>query len=137
MNLPQEIVIKINGVDYKLSKFTLPLYTEFLDWAKAQLPDPFEGLAERIKGLSDHLAKHLIDKAEERASQTKTINHPDIQALTQSPEGLRKIFALLFRKHQPNLTEDDVMEIVEGGIAEYGEDLFRQIFPEGKRVVSK
>ena len=130
MRIAQETSIKIDGVDYKLSKFTLPLYQEFLDWAKSKLPDPYAGIAERVKGLPDNLAKHLIDRAEERAAKRGTLNDPETNALVESPEGLRKVFALLFRKYQPSLTEDQVISVVERGVEEHGEEFFRNLFPK-------
>ncbi len=133
MNLPQEQTVVIDGTEYRLSKFTLPLYQEFLAWAKSVLPDPWEGIAEKIKGLPDALAKYIIDKAEERASKRGTLQDVDTEALAQTPAGLRKILSLLFRKHHPALTEEQVMEVIEKGIAEKGEDFFASCFPEGSR----
>lgn len=129
--LPQEQALVVNGTTYKLSKFTLPLYEEFLTWAKSRLPDPFEGIAEKVKGLPDHLARHMIDRAEERAARRGSLTDPDVQAVAESPEGLRKIYSLLFRKYQPSMTEEQVMAVVEEGIEQHGSDFFRQLFPQG------
>ena len=136
MNLPQEQTVVISGVEYRLSKFTIPLYQEFLSWAKAQLPDPWVGIAEKVKGLPTELAKYLIDKAEERAAKRGTVADPDTEALAQTPSGLRKMIGLMFRKYQPGMTEEQVAEAVDAGIAERGEDFFASCFPEGVRDVS-
>ena len=133
MQLPQEIALTIGGQEYKLSKFTVALYQEFLGWAKAVLPDPWEGIADRLKGLPDNLAKYLIDKTEERAAKRGTLADPDTESLAQTPAGLRKILSLLFRKHQPHMTEDQISEVIERGIVEKGEDFFANCFPDGPR----
>ena len=133
MQLPQEITLTIGGQDYKLSKFTVALYQEFLGWAKSVLPDPWENIAEKIKGLPDHLAKYLIDKAEDRAAKRGTLADPDTESLAQTPAGLRKILSLLFRKHQPHMTEEQITAVIEQGIAEKGEDFFAGCFPDSPR----
>lgn len=135
MNIPTEQTVIIDGTEYRLSKFTLPLYQEFLAWAKSVLPDPWEGISEKIKGLPDALAKYIIDKAEERAAKRGTLQDPDTEALAQTPAGLRKILSLLFRKYHPALTEEQVLEVIEKGIAEKGEDFFEKCFPDGARDV--
>ena len=131
MSLPSEQPLVVGGTTYRLSKFSLPLYEEFLQWCQCQLPDPFANLAERVKGLPDTLAKHMIDKAEERLSKRGSLADPEVQGVAESPAGVRKVFTLLFRKHHPTLTEGQVAEIVEEGIAEHGDTFFRGLFPQG------
>jgi hypothetical protein len=116
----------IGGTNYRLSKFTIPLYQEFVQWAKSKLPDPYEGLAERCKGLSPELAKYIIDKAEQRAINRGKLNDPEIEDVANSLEGVKKMCSLLFRKHHPNLSEADVLNLLEQGIAEHGEDFFAE-----------
>ena len=129
MLLPTEQTISIGGVEYRLSKFTLPLYQEFLAWAAGQLPDPFANISEKVKGLDEKLAKYMIDKAEDRASKRGTMNDPDTAALAQSVVGVKKLFSLLFRKYHPTLSEDQVGELVEAGISEHGGEAFQKFFP--------
>ena len=128
--LPQETTVTVNGVTYKLSKFTIPLYQEFVTWAKGKLPDPFDGIAERVKGLSPEIAKYIIDKAEAKAAKRGTLNDPEIEALASTPEGMAKMLSLLFRKYQPSMTEAEVMDVIEKGVAEHGEDFLAGAFPE-------
>ena len=135
--LAQEQPLTVNGKTYTLSRCTLPIYEEFLDWCRSRLPDPFEGIADRIRGLPDHLAKHLIDKAEERAARRGSLTDPEVQAVAESLQGVRKMYALLFRKHQPGMTDEQVLEVVEEGIAEHGQDFFRRLFSEGDGPVKE
>lgn len=122
----QETNITISGANYRLSKFTIPLYQEFITWARAQLPDPFEGLAEKCKGLSPELAKYLIDKAEKRAATRNSLADPEIEAVANSLPGVKKILTLLFRKYQPSLSDEQVSDIIDVGIYEHGADFFTQ-----------
>jgi hypothetical protein len=122
--LPQETSVTIGGNTYRLSKFTIPLYQEFVAWAKAQLPDPWDGLHERIKGLSQEIQKYIIDKAEARAASRGTLNDPEVNALANSIPGVKKMLSLLFRKHHPNLSDEQIVDIIEAGIEEHGADFF-------------
>jgi len=134
MQLPVEQVIAVGGQQYRLSKFTLELYQEYLIWAKSVLPDPFDGLAERIKGLSPDLQRYAYDKAEAKAKVRGTMNDPDVQELMKSVDGIKKLFHLLFRKHHPELSESQVATIIEKGVQEHGPDLFDGCFQEGGGV---
>lgn len=131
MKVAQEVCFKVDGVDYKLSKLTLNVYQELLDWARSVMPDPFDQLAEKVKGLPDSLAKHLIDRAEERASRRGKLHDPETQDVINSPAGVRKVIQLLMRKYHPTMSEEQCFEVVERGIAEHGEDFFRSAFPQG------
>lgn len=130
--LPQELSVTISGVTYKLSKFTLPLYQEYVDWIRKQLPDPWEGLAERCKGLSVELQKYLIDKAEQKASSRTTLNDPEVSAFANSLSGVKRMLGMLFRKYHPAMTEVEVCNVIEAGIAEHGADFFSQCFSDLK-----
>lgn len=132
-HLSQEQSVKVGGTHYKLSRFTLPLLQEFLRWALSQLPDPYSGLADKIKGFSPDMAKYMIDKAETRSMARHDINDPEIQTLLGSVAGTKKVLALLMRKYQPSLTEEQVSDIADQGIEEHGEDFFTMCFgaPKG------
>lgn len=133
MQIPTEQTVKVDGVEYRLSKFTLDLYQEFLAWSVTQLPDPFAGLAERIKDLPPDLQRHAYDKAEAKAELRGTMADPDVQRLLNTPAGAGKVFSLLLRKHHPQLTEADALRIVQRGLEEHGEGFLAGSFPEGAR----
>lgn len=124
--LPQEASITVGGITYRLSKFSIPLYQEFHKWAVAQLPDPYQGVGELIKGQSPEIAKYIIDKAERRAIERTKPNNSEIEGIAHSFEGVKKTLTLLFRKYHPELTEDQIFNIFEQAIAEHGEDFLSQ-----------
>jgi hypothetical protein len=99
-------------------------------WAKTVLPDPLQGLWENIKDMPEPIQKRLLDNAEKRASLRGTSNDPDAMNLLQSPEGIKKILCLLFQKHQPYMTEDEIMDVVEQGWEELGDTAFVRFFPD-------
>ncbi len=130
MKLPQEQSLTVGGATYRLSKFDINLAEEFHEWAKSQLPDPFDGLAERVKGLPIELQREIVQRAEKKAEQRCTEDDAEYHALTKSIKGVKKMMHLLFRKHQPHLTEEQVAEIVAAGIEEKGGDFLAECFPE-------
>lgn len=130
--LPQENSVDVGGINYRLSKSTLPLLQEFIDWAKSKLPDPFDGFQEKVKGLSPDLQKYIYDKCEEKLTRRNSFDSPEIVAITNSIEGMKKQVGLLLRKHQPHLTEANVSDIIDAGVEEHGESFLSKALGEVK-----
>lgn len=130
MKLPKEQVVKIGGKQYKLSKFDINLADELQTWAKSVLPNPFDGLAARMKDMPPELQKDMYLKAEKKAEVRGTDADSEYVALTNSVKGVKKIMHLLFKKYQPELSEDEVAELVTSAVEEHGEDFFAKCFPE-------
>ncbi|OWK46626.1 hypothetical protein FRUB_00325 [Fimbriiglobus ruber] len=89
---------------------------EFLDFAKAKMPDPVEQLVEASNKLPESvrdkfLESHLND-AFEASKKRGTLTDPGLADFQKTTEGVVKIFSLLLKPAHPNLTEDDVQELV-------------------------
>lgn len=131
--------MKIEGQVYRIAPLDARGAQEWLDFAKANMPDPVREVVETAQDIPEgptresFLARHL-DTAFDRKKLRGTLHDPDLEAFSQTTVGIKKMFGLLFKKHHSQLTEDQVYEIVLKGIEEHGADPFSEVFSSGQRV---
>lgn len=119
----------VDGKRYMLSRFTRALEDEFVEWAKSVLPNPIAVIGAGLSKLPANVQEMLVKEAVAKACALQSFFNPDIQSLVGTPAGSVKLFSLLLRKYQPELTEDDVINLI--GKAGRDEDLkkaFRQVY---------
>ncbi len=136
--MSKEYTIKINGNVYRLNSFTVRHTQELLDYAKKVLPDPVTVLLETANLLPEgqkekFLEKHL-DSAYEEKKKIGTLNGTNLEEVMKTPNGFKKMCHLMFTKHHPNLTEDDVEELMDQYIEQDGQDIFKEIISDSKHV---
>lgn len=133
LQLPQETTVTVGGQSYRLSTLNLNVLGEFLQWSKSQLPDPFDKFAERFGSLSESLQHKAFDRAAVIAERRGTMDDPETVALMSTVPGLKKLVGLLFKKHHPTLTDDQVTDILETGIREQGDGFLAGLFPDSEK----
>lgn len=130
--------IKIGGDTYLITPLDARLAQEFLDHAKTHMPDPVKEVVAASQDIPEgphrdrFLEKHL-DEAFARKRHRGTHTDPDLDDYTRR-EGHRKLFALLFKRHHPDLTEDEAFDLALKGIEEHGSDVFQQVLDVGQKV---
>src|SRR5438094_313783 len=117
--------LSIDGKQYKFPSQNEYL-KELLGCARKNLPDPFEALPDLSK-FPPKLQEVMIRDAMERRRKPKSIDDEEIQAWLKTPEGFEDIMLLLFRKHQPQLTFAEILEINKQAVKEHGQDWFANL----------
>ncbi len=119
-HLGKEVIIEVNGRKYRLSRFTRRIANEFLDWADKYLGSPLARAKEHIKDFPEHLQAIIVKDALELARMRRSITSPEIQNLLATPEGSTRLFYLLFKDHQPTMTEAEVDNVCNDYTVENG-----------------
>ena len=110
-HIGQEQTIKVNGRDWRLSRWTRAIWREWLEWAKKQIPDPVEECAKILDKFPKDLQEKMVTWALEKKSRVLSLGSPEVNALFDDPEGTCHLLYLLLKKHQPDATEDDAMDV--------------------------
>jgi hypothetical protein len=137
------ISIEVGGKSYKLSRLDTTILEKAVAWADKVLPDPMDVVREQIKGFPPEIQLELVKEAQQtaRLRKAKSPNSPDIQALLNSAEGIKKCLALMVQKHQPDLSDDDALKLIvaceeEHGLA-YVKDALEQCNTSEEKPASK
>lgn len=134
----KEYVIKIGGTPYRLAQMTVRQTQELLDYAKKVLPDPVDAVLDTANKLPDSMKEKFLDKHLDAAFEEKkkigSINGTDMEAVFKTPAGFKKMCHLMFQRHQPQLTEDDVERLLEQYVDEQGPEIFKEILHDGTKV---
>lgn len=135
----KELTVNIDGNPYRLTALDARQFQEFLDFAKASMPNPVDAVLETAARLLDgpvkdrFLDKHL-DEAFNAVKLRGTLADPDLDEFIRSAPGHTKLFSLMFRKHHPHLTADECVDLVVKGIEEHGPELFQDLHRDGTKV---
>src|SRR4051812_43103057 len=116
------VTITIKGQEYKLSKADTQTIERFAEWANTQLPDPMDEAREQVKGFPEALQLEIIRHAQKEKAlrQAKSVQSEGIQAMYQTAQGVRKLFALVLQKHHGNLTDNDALKLMADCEEEHG-----------------
>ena len=115
-------ILKLNDATYKLADFDEKVHAELVSWAKTKLPDPLAEIKDLIKDFSPRLQEVMVKDAMQLRRIPKSIDHPEVQALLKTPEGLERVMIALFQKYQPNLTAEDIWAIHYKAVKQLGEN---------------
>ena len=126
--LGSQVEVMIGGRSITFSRFTRKILRAFFDWAVSVLPNPLDEARKQIKDFPIDIQKMIVADALERSKNLRTLNNPDVQALIQTPEGSMKIIELLVREKHPHFTSQEVEDLYEQGLVEYGSHYFPKIF---------
>lgn len=126
--------ILVQGKTYNLPRFDGKLVSEFYAWAKARVPDPLASIAATLKDLPADIARDLALAAYNRRLQPLAVDSDEIQAVQQTPEGVLHLLTLLLKRHQPDITEEQVWDFHSAAIAEHGDKYLvtSGVIPESK-----
>jgi len=111
-HLGRESELTALGRTWRISRWTRKIWNDWLDWAKTVLPDPVDTAQKRIEKWPAHLQAEVARDALDRANMGLSIGSRPVSALMDSPEGACQLLYLLLKKHQPDVTEDDAMDIL-------------------------
>lgn len=122
------IKVILDGREYKvLDSFELgsdkTIVGELFAWAKSQIPDPLVAVKSQLLEFKDYpeLQKAILDDALAQRRIPLTIQHPAISAQYATPEGAVKINAYRWRRHQPELTEEQAYALHARAVQEVPE----------------
>ena len=125
------------GRIWKISRCDLDTWDTFFAWARKQLPDPLKVAEDAILRLMKHARqtkdrddldavekKFLLEAnavqqeaiqriAMDKACSYLAMDSPEFQSLLRTPRGSAKLMALLLSQHQPDVTEQTALEIVQ------------------------
>ncbi len=122
MQFGKEGSLTVNGKSYRFSRLTTEIEEKFLDWANKKLGNPVEKLIKEktLEGFPPHLQELLLQDAINKRDLRNHPQSPEIQQLKTTPAGSRKLFALMLEKYQPDLTEEEVGELIDNAIFDQG-----------------
>ena len=121
-HIGRETYIEANGKRYKLPRLTRRIREELTEWALSKLkPDTLEN-SKKLKEFLSEAAYEATVLTCWRADQMElNFFHPRVEELYTSPEGLEKGLTLLLQAENPELTEEQCIDIL--GDATYENDL--------------
>ncbi len=141
MRLPIEPVLNVDGKSYKLSKFAYDEVQEFLGWADEVLPNPIHKVFEAVDSFTldekkykstvelvkaqtrlKELQDRTIDRALILSKKRLRFSDSEVQDLIKSPIGTQKICQILFRKYQPDMTDQQIVDVLLKARDELGDD---------------
>lgn len=121
--LGRETVIDALGKRWTVGRWTVDVWDQLLEWARPRLPDPFAGLEKVVDKLPEAAALQLVREAQERAARALSIQSPEVVELIDGTlEGKVQTFYLLLRQHHPDVTREEVVEVLRA----IGEDQERR-----------
>lgn len=134
----KEFSVKIKGNPYRITGLDARQSQEFIDFAVREMVDPVKELVAIANELPEEIRKDFykdhLDKAIERKKLRGSANDPDLEKFIKTPQGFKKLFGLMFKKHHPHLTEDEVYNLVHEGVEEHGQELFSNLYESSNKV---
>jgi hypothetical protein len=83
--------LTLKDASYRLAEFDERMAADLLAWAKTKLPDPLEEIKGVISNFSPRLQEVMVKEAMQMKRIPKSIDHPEVQALLKTPEGLEHL----------------------------------------------
>lgn len=111
----QPRTITIEGVDYRVSRWTPSILGEIQAWLKTQVPNPMETAKEFMKDLPESLQKEIWMQAREDAKEWP----PDINSsigqrlLVETAEGTARLVYALLRRNAATLTLEKARDMAD------------------------
>ena len=134
----REKTVEIGGNKYRLAAVGADLFFDLHNEFKASAECPVDKvlkLAERLpESHREAFIGGRIDGAIAKLEARESITCPEFQEWLATGKGAAKVFGKMFKKHHPELTEDQAFALACEGVAEHGEAVFADLFP-GKLAV--
>src|SRR5579863_5635291 len=105
---------RIGDRDYKVTALSLSDLGKLEQWVKAQFPDPIETGKRAAEGMPLEIAREIMAKAVEQANNPKwCLGTEAATQLLMSLPGVTEMLSLQLAKYHPELTRDQVSELVQ------------------------
>jgi hypothetical protein len=116
--------LKINGEDkvFRLADMDNKFVADMLAWARPRLSDPVEDIKPLLSGLSQRNQEIMIKEAMQARRMPKGVDHPEVQALMTTAEGLEFVMLLHFQRHQPDLTKEQIWALHFEAVKQLGDN---------------
>lgn len=102
--LGREVSIHALGRSWKCGRMSIDILERFVEWARPQLPDPFEGLKDLVPHLTREDAMALIKEARAERRAILDYNSPFIQEMTSTLRGAMHLFLFLLQVNHPDVS---------------------------------
>src|SRR5947209_7356353 len=103
--------LKLKDRTFTLADFDERLAKQILAWCKDKLPDPLIAIKDILKDFPPKLQAEMVKEAMTERRMPLTLDNPQVQALLKTPEGLEQVMMLMFKRHHPELTPEQVWAI--------------------------
>lgn len=115
LELGKETPVTVDGKPWIVGRLTIGALEEFRDWIKAQVGDPFEGLAELVKVLPKEDAMELVKEAREVKQQLRefSMQTPICKTYMATESGASRLVLALLKPHHPQATIEDAFAVVQ------------------------
>ncbi len=120
-HIGRKVTFEVGGKRYTLSRYTRRVLSRVVEWAASRLPHPLDAIKNRLDGFPAHLQERIVDAAIDSSKSWGSINNPEIQAKMNTEEGVIKQFQLLLQEHHPDITEDEVFDLIIACEEEHGQ----------------
>lgn len=132
----RETEAKAFGQAWRFSRWDINVIDDMTAWGSGQLPDPIEAAEKAVLRLqrqarkiredqsipdderafllaaNDEQQERITRVAMEEATTYLAYNSPKFRSLLNHPRGVAHLFALLLKKHHPEVTDDFAFELV-------------------------
>lgn len=124
----EHVELSIGGKLYKVAQFTpQQIAFKFVQWAKSVLPNPLDEIAPKLSLFPVEIQKEMVREAMARARIPLTVESPEVRALMNTVEGATKIASLRFQAAQPELTDEQCLDLLFQAGKEHGPDALADI----------
>lgn len=119
----------IDGTTYRLASPTDgAIQKKLLQLAKAAEPNPLNDMIQAVKGLAPEVQTELLKDAMARTYDKRVLTMEEkvlqLQDYVSSPAGLEQFLLMLWQRHQPALTPDQVFDLHGKAVEQYGDAYF-------------
>jgi hypothetical protein len=108
----RESKVFAKGQYWTVGRFEVDEWEELLKWAAPRILNPLEDLRAIVDKLPPEVALQLIRETLDKRPVAVTIDNPAVHFLIESKEGKVHLFWLLLRKHHPDITKQQVFDIL-------------------------
>lgn len=107
----QEQTVKVGEKVYTLSKADASVREEFLEWARPRIADPIDAILGKLEKMKPKAASLFTREALQQARARYDFASPEIQQVAQTEAGIVKMISLLLRKHHPDITDEEALDV--------------------------
>ena len=119
--------LEIAGRTYRLGTLTLKDLGEIENRIVSKRPDPLAVAVEKLDRLDQKQQEFLLGRAYDRAALARRATVREVEAWRRTREGICYLFWLMVRKHQPEITLEKAVELVDEMADEVRAELCRRI----------
>lgn len=105
-------IITVKGKDYILSPLTIRHFGMVEQQILSTRPNPLKMVAEAAADLPEELAAVMMKQAYQDAKKSNTVTATEVTEWLETFEGMCFAFFLMLKKEQPEITHEDVYDIM-------------------------